>query len=127
MKLGKILDPNLHAVLNKLAAEALPLNAAINLKIIIQTLSKEYAAYEEERQNIIQRYSLKNEDGSIKIDNDGNAVLDEDYKVSFAEEISMLLNKEIKVALISLEDIKEKSINSYTANEVFLIEEILKI
>jgi hypothetical protein len=125
MKLGKIMDANFDRVLNKLLMEPVSLKSAINIKKTLELLRKEYAEYEQERKILLEKYSIKNEDGSMRVNSDGNIAVDENNTSIFMQEISCLLNKEIQIDKIDLRNISENSSNLYTAEEIFLLDDIL--
>lgn len=105
MKLLRVVDEKLHAALQKLSNEQLPLKTAFKLKGINKLIKDEFAKYDEVRKEALQKHGLKNEDGSLKTDEKNNVKFDQDGMKGFIEELNELSNMEVEIPTISLSEL----------------------
>lgn len=108
MKLARLIDPNFHSALDKLAAESLPLKLAFRLKGIVKTVREQFANYEEVRKAALTRHGRKNEDGSFVMDEHNNVLFEQDKLAEFAKEINELVNMDIELPTISVSELGDK-------------------
>lgn len=73
----------------------LPMSLSLQLSRVFGKLTKEAEVFEKERMKLVERYAEKDEDGNVKQDESGNAVLT-DYD-GFASEYREMLEEEIDV------------------------------
>lgn len=123
MKLARLADERLHAALEKLSKQTLPLKTAFKLKGIIKTVKAEFEKYEQVRLEALQNNGLKNEDGSLKVDELGNAQFDQAGLQSFALQINELVSLDIEMATLTVEELGD-SIN-ITAEDLEALEGIV--
>ena len=107
MKLSKIVDPRFFAVLGRLSTEAIPLRVTFKLKGIVKIANEEFVKYEEIRQAAIMKYGVKNEDGTIKLDEKSNASFDEAGMNSFLKELNDVMAIDIALPTITLSELGE--------------------
>ena len=122
MKLVRITDDKFHAALNKLATKPLPLRTAFKLKGISKVVREEYLKYEDVRKEALQKHALKNEDGSIKVDDRQNAQFDEAGIKDFVREINELNSVEISVPTVKVSELGNIDI---TLTDVELLDGII--
>jgi len=108
MKLAKLIDQRLHATLQKLSSEPLPLRTAFKLKGIIKITREEFDKYEEVRKEALQRHGQKNEDGSLKVNDAGSVIFSDDGIKAFVAELNDLALVDINLPTIGLAELGEK-------------------
>lgn len=104
MKLGTIIDNKFYDSIERLSKAQLPAKTAFKLKNIINSLRKEYASYDEKRNSLILKHSLKNEDGSVKMDGNMPAFSESGLN-SFIEEINELTNTDVILPTLKLSEL----------------------
>jgi len=124
MKLGTIIDSRFHEALNKLSQQSLPLRTVFKLKGIIKSVQSEYAKYEEVRQSALQKYGLKNEDGSLKMNDSKNVQFDEEGLKAFAAELNDLTSLDVELPSVKLSELGSANV-SLTMAEVQLLDGLL--
>lgn len=105
MKLSKLVDDRFHVILHKLGEQSLPLKTAFKLKGIIKTSREEYIKYDEVRQGALQKHGLKNEDGSLKLDDRSVVQFSEEGMDAFRKELNELLEMEIELPTLKLSEL----------------------
>ncbi len=105
MKLGRLVDERLHAALQKLSGERLPLKTAYKLKGIIKKTREEFSKYEEVRKEAVQRDGEKNEDGTLKVDDRNQVNFSQEGMVAFAKELNELTAMDIEFPTITVEEL----------------------
>lgn len=123
MKLARITDDRFHLALAKLSAEPLPLRVAFKLKGLSKIVHGEHSKYEEVRQGALKKYGLKNEDGSLKVDERNNALFDADGIQAFTAEIAELTAIEISLPTVTLSELGDNV--RLTVAEVEALEGVL--
>lgn len=73
----------------------LPVSLALQISRVLGKLQSEIAVFEKERMKLIKKYAEQDEDGQIKTDDNGNAVLADPE--SFSEEYREMVQEEIDV------------------------------
>lgn len=112
MKLARIIDPRFHAALNKLiASKSLPIKVAFKLKGISKKVQEEFSKYEEVRKTALESLGDKNEDGTLKVDEQGNVQFSGDALQQFAQQIGELVQEEIELPTIKLDDLANAEIS----------------
>jgi len=125
MKLGMLISEEVKLTLAKLAKEQLPLDTCLKLIQIIETIKQKEKELDELRLNLISKYGIKNADGSLQVDDNGNVILDDKSINDFAEEMNKIYNEELKMPTL---DIKNPSHDvKYSCEELLSIYEILNI
>lgn len=122
MKLGVLIDNRFHEALNKLALQPLPLKAAFKLKGISKAVQAEYTKYEEVRQSALQKHGLKNEDGSLVLDDNKNVKFNEDGIKAFQIELQELTSMDITLPSIK---VSEMGNIDMTLSEVELLDGVI--
>ena len=123
MKLSKIVDPTFVKALNKLNMQELPLKTAFKLKGIIMKTDEERQKYNEVRQQALLKHGEKDENGEIKVDDQGQAIMSNESMSAFITEINDLLLIDIDVPSISITELGSVSMSS---NELFLLDFIVE-
>ena len=124
MKLSKVINPKFKDLLRKLVQVEMPIKTAIKLKRISQVVDKSLKDYEEARIAAIVKYADRDENGEIKSDGENNAAFASDeVKMEFANELTLLLEKEVELDSILLEDLGDKF--SLSVVELMVLEDII--
>ncbi len=85
-------------VLQRLTGKELKAKAAWQVAKLIKAAEKEISEYEEARMKLINKYGVKNEDGSVKIDGaTSQYVIEDNSKATFNSE-----HKELAEAIVEL-------------------------
>jgi hypothetical protein len=124
MKLGTMLDKRFNEVLNKLFTEPVPLRTAFKIKGIIKLVGDEAVKYEEVRKSALNRLGLKNEDGTLKVDDNGNAQFADDNLQEFVKELNDLTSLEVEVAKIKLSEFGDKI--SLSALDLVILDSLIE-
>lgn len=98
---------NLKPVIEKLANSTMAAKDTFKVLRLLQQLDKEYALILQTWKNLIEKYALKDSQNQMVINND-NVVIDPNFKNSYEEEFSQLMNQEIEIS----ETISEKALDS---------------
>ena len=123
IKLSRIADSRLHAALNKLSNAQMPLKTAFKFKGIMKIVREEFTKYDEVRKEAIQKHSIKNEDGSIKVDEYDNATFTDEGLQAFIVELNELGSLEIEVPTIKVSELNEDV--NVTLEEVEILDGII--
>lgn len=99
------------------------LNAVTAYKItkLMRALESEYQIFEQTRNEIIQKYSEKTDDGQIKINNAGEVVFIAAERDKALQEISNLLetSTSLNASKISLKDLEEIKLTPSQMNNLY--------
>lgn len=120
MKLARLIDPKFQAALRKLNAQELPLRTAFKLKGITKKVQEELDKYEEVRQSALQKYGDKDEQGNLRIQEDGAVALSSDGLRAFVLELNELTSLDIELSSIALTELGEKL--SLSVDELLLLD-----
>lgn len=123
MKLGTLIDNRFHEALNKLSQQSLPLKTVFKLKGISKAVRDEYAKYEEVRQEALKKHGLKNEDGSLKLNENNQVQFDSEGMKAFALEIQELAAIDVTLPSVKLSELGD-SVN-LTLTEVNLLDGVI--
>jgi len=85
------------SIFNELATQKLPARTAFKVNKLIKAISKEYESFEVARQQLIDTYGEKNEDGSFKTDENNNILVKVDKQNEFMRELEALVQTEIEL------------------------------
>jgi hypothetical protein len=106
MKLAQLSNPLFHSAMEKLAKEPLPIRVAFRLKGIIKKVNEEFAKYEQTRMDALKRNAQKREDGSLELDEQGNAkFLAPENLQSFVKDLAELSNEEVQLLNIKISEL----------------------
>ena len=119
MKLAKIVDPVFIKAINKLNMQELSLKTAFKLKGIIIKTDEERQKYNDVRQAAFDKYGEKDDNGGIKIDNNGQVVMSKESTAAFISEINDLLSMEIDIPTLSVSELGNVTMSS---NELFILD-----
>lgn len=112
MKLVQLLNPNLQTGLAKLkASKKVSAVEMYSLTKTIKAVTTELQSIEEARLQLVDKYAPKNEDGSIKKDDNGKYSVDPELLKEFSAEYGELVNAEMdelakKINLNKFEDVQ---------------------
>jgi hypothetical protein len=123
MKLGKLVNPQFKAALNKLAAQDLPLRTAFKLKGVIKTTNDELQKYDNVRTEALHRFGDKDEKGNLINLENGSVKLSDDNMKQFVSELNELLSSEVNMIAIKVGELGEKV--NLSASELFALEDVL--
>ncbi len=100
-----------------------PLKGRIAYRIarLLRELDKEFSLFNEKRTDLVKEYVIKDENGELKTDENGDLVLDKERIQEFYTAINDLLNTQVsinaeKVDLVDLESIE------FTPAQIMLLE-----
>jgi hypothetical protein len=123
MKLSKLVDPQYHTTLKKLASQEIPLRTAFKLRGIIKLGADELAKYEEVRGDALKRFGTKNEDGTLVADDKGTVSLSEDNMKLFVAELNLLLLTDVSVGTIKIAELGENV--SLTTHDLMILDDLI--
>lgn len=123
MKLARLIDERFHIALNKLTKDALPIKTAFKLKGIIKITHSEYEKYDELRQETLNKYGSKNEDGSLKLDERSVVQFTQEGIQAFTKEINELTNVEVEIPTVKLSELGDTL--RITAEELELLDGVI--
>jgi virulence-associated protein VapD len=122
MKLSTLIDNRFHTALNKLSQQTLPLRTVFKLKGISKVVRDEYAKYEEVRQEALKKHGLKNEDGSLQLNETNNVKFDDAGMKAFAAEIQELTAMDVTLPSVKVSELGDINI---TLSEVELLDGVI--
>lgn len=105
MKLSKLIDPRFKGILQKLSEQKLPLKTAFKLKGIIVKANEEFAKYDDLRLESLKKYSLKDDQGNMVLDSDGNATLLADVSQEFVKELNELTSLDLDLGSMKVSEL----------------------
>ena len=93
--------------LGKLNNTQLPIKVAYAISKNVNKIESELKVYNTEKAKLIDKYCEKDEEGKLKIDENGNAALKEEYIEDYNKDIKELLSieNEIDIHMIKLDDL----------------------
>jgi len=96
------------AVFREISNKSLPVKIAYQVARIIRELDKENTTFDETRKRIIETYCERDENGNMKITDEGNVILKNDTVEQCNKELEELLNTslEINAELIQLDELE---------------------
>ncbi|MBU5289982.1 DUF1617 family protein [Paraclostridium bifermentans] len=119
-----VMDANL---LGSLTQKKFPIKVSYALAKNLSKIEKELEIYNIERQKLIDKYCIKDENGENKIDKDNKLSLDEKYLDDWNKDLNELLDIEIEI------DIHKFNINDLlnsdcemTASELMIIDYMIE-
>lgn len=112
MKLAKLTNDKFFAALNKLSSEPLPLKSAFKLKTINNRSREEYLKYDETRKEALKRFGQKNEDGTVKTDERGNVVFEENGVEKFVSEMEGLMAVDIELPALKTSELGDAKLSA---------------
>lgn len=112
--------------LRSLGQKELKAKPAYRVGKTIKAVEGELTVFNQTRQELIQKYGEKKEDGQLNTDENGNVKIPLDVISEFNKQMQELLNEEIElnVNLIALDDIEELN---FTPTEMAQIEPFVDI
>jgi hypothetical protein len=125
MRMSELTNPKFREVLAKLLQAPLALKVAYKLHNINKITAEEYEKYEKLRIQAVQKWCMRKEDGTLDVDDNGNAKFTDEGRIGFAEDMTQLINIEFEAAKISFEDLGDKV--QLSATELAAIEGILDV
>lgn len=98
-------------VFQEISNTALPVRAAYNVARLIREIEKENQLFDESRRKILDKYGEKDENGELKIEENGNIHILPDKIADCNRELNDLLTTEIeinaeKIKIDDIEDVK---------------------
>lgn len=82
---------------NKIMQQSFKGSLAFKIARLARELDKEMQTFNTERQKIIQKYGEKDENGELKIDENGNVKFENSKIQEINEEFNSLLNTELEI------------------------------
>ena len=108
MKLARLTDARLHAVLRKLSAAPLPLRVAFKLKGISAKIDEEVKKFEAVRMEALEKAGKKDEAGKVVVKPDGNVDMDPDKLKEFIAQLNELGATEVELPTVKVDDLGDK-------------------
>lgn len=110
MKLVHLSSNEFKSAVSKLVGTALPPKTAFQIKKLVQNLESELAIFEEMRKNLIEEYATRDENGEIKVAENGNIFLDPTRTTEWQSKFSDLsmLETSLPLPAISLTELGDK-------------------
>lgn len=108
MKLARLVDPNFHSALDKLIVQDIPAKAAYRLKGVLKTTREELQKYEEFRQELLQKYGRKAEDGTLVLGDNNSVQFDSDNYLKFAKDLAEITNEELDLPTVTVTELGDR-------------------
>lgn len=97
MKMSVFMDPNFSETLTELMQVDVSPKAAYRLAKAHKVIMEEYARFEDLRKKILEKYAQKNEDGSVKVDEQNNILIEQEKVAQVTEEFTELFSIEFTI------------------------------
>lgn len=112
-------------VLRALSNKPIKIKVAYNIAKIIKEIEKENELFEETRQHLLNKFCEKDENGQLRINEKGSAIIKSEYVADYNNEIKELLESQIEIAAepIKIEDIEDLEL---TAAQVYAISSFIE-
>lgn len=93
--------------LGELNNAKLPVKVAYAITKNINKINTELIAYTNEKAKLVDKYAKKDEEGKLKLDENGNAILKEEHIQDWNKDIAELLaiENDIDIHMINLDDL----------------------
>ena len=82
---------------SKIMQQSFKGSLAFKIARLARELDKEMQTFNTERQKLVQKYAEKDEDGELKVDENGNVKFDNSKIQEINEEFNSLLNTELEI------------------------------
>ena len=125
MKLSKLASPEFKSAFQQLMKAQLPIKTTFTLKKLTIKLEAELKLFEETRNGIIEAYGEKNEDGTLKQNENGLINLDLARTVEWQSKIQELMELDTDVQPLELADLGDKL--ELSTSELFALGELIKV
>ena len=111
-------------IMKKLAQKTLKGKTAYHIARLIREADKELTLFNETRANLIKKYGEKDENGELKIEENGNCILMPDKIENFYSELNDVLNNniELNAEKLSIEELEELD---FTPSEMLTLESFI--
>lgn len=112
LKLGRL--ENILLSLNNLFRKELSVKISYKLKTLNKILIQEYEQFEESRKSLIDKYALKNDDGSVVV-KDNLVQFDNDNLILFNKDFETLVNIDFEIGFeaININDLGDINISPF--------------
>ena len=124
VKLSNIIDST--EALRTLMTKPLKARTAFAVARIAREVEKEYNLFNQSRTELIQKYGEKDENGELKVTEEGNYTVSKDNIAEFNASFQELLDTEIEINAepVSMDDLGDVD---FTPNEVLNLEAFIKM
>ena len=111
-------------VLRALSNKPIKIKVAYNIAKIIKAVEKENQLFEETRQKLLDKFCEK-ENGQLRVNEKGSAIIKSECVVDYNNEIKELLESKVEIAAepIKIEDIEDLEL---TAAQVYTISSFIE-
>jgi hypothetical protein len=109
MKLSQIVNPDFLPVIKKVMSEQILAKASYTLKGIALECESELKKYEEVRMDLVKRLGVKNEDGSLKIDEKGMVNISQENMKEYTEQLTALLETDLPLKSVKISELGDKA------------------
>lgn len=112
-------------VLRGLASKQLKGKTAYKVSRLLRELEKEFQLFNDTRTELIKKYGATDENGELKINENGDYTIVQEHIQDFYEEINELLKSEVEIAVekIPLDDIGDLE---FTPSEMLTLEPFIE-
>lgn len=124
IKLRQVIDSI--NVMQRISQRELPGRVAYNVAKLLRQIENEFNLFDDTRKKLLEKYADKNEDGTLKINEETNEyVLSTENLKSLTEEVNLLLDTTITLNAnrIKITDISDLA---FTPVEMAMIEEYIE-
>lgn len=120
----KIVNDSL--ILMDVARKELPIKVSYALAKNIAKIEKELEIYNSERQKLLDKYCVKDENGKNKVDENNQLKIEEEYLKDWEKDIKELQNIEVE---IDIHKFKLEELNGYnmTPSELIAIDYMIEV
>jgi len=123
IKLGEIMSSM--DTMQKLANVSFKGKTAFQIARILKKLDDEIKTFNDTRSTLIQKYGVKDENGQLIVDEQGNCKLQEDGVVDFNKELNELLNTTIEINANKL-DVNSLDEGDFTPADMIALEPFIE-
>jgi hypothetical protein len=123
VKLSNVIDSM--PVMQKLTGVSFKGKTAFQVARLLRDLDNEIKIFNETRINLVRKYGMKDENGELKVDENGNCSLEPENIETFNTELNELLNTTItlNVEPINIEDLSD---GSFTPTDMLALEPFIQ-
>ena len=112
--------------LQKLSNQQLPGRVAFRIGRLLKKLEEVLTSYNEVRNNLLEKYAKRKEDGTFELNDKNEYQFDEEHMKIFVEEMNKLVAEEVEVESDPIDFSAIENLD-FTPVEITLLEPFLKI
>jgi len=123
MNLNTMASNKFQSALQRLSSEPLAIAASFRIKKIMRKVAEELKDFDESKQILITNYSVKNEDGTPKVLDNGSVTLDPTSESEWKPQLTKLLEIEVELPKLKASELGEIKLS---AQDLASLEEIIE-